>query len=185
MSVEVINPNESLVPAVVGTKRDILESTPSNPLVGLSSDTQEMFFWDGSGWHVASIALSNETSAPDQGWTQDNDKRGYGEDYIDGKKATTFGVGQFVGNPYNGAFKLDQSTNPMSLQIYARGKWNKIFYDLQMINGDLEHIPITYTIDVRSGNSNEVGLNGLPIVREYEVDQGAYPSRVIIDGGTL
>ncbi len=167
------------------TRNQIIVLTPSKPTVAIASDTNELFIWDGTNWKVASVKMSTELSGQDMGYTQDNDKQGYGEDYIDGKKATTFGIGQFVGTPYNGALRLDQSVTPMKMQIFARGIWNQIFYDLQMVNGDFEHIPVAYTIDVRSGNSNQVGLNGLPIVREYKVDMGAYPTRIIIDGGTL
>lgn len=167
------------------TKANILATTPTAGTYAISTDTEELLLWDGSAWRVASIALSEISVGQDQGWTQDNDKRGYGEDYTDGKKHTSMGIGAFNETPYEGAIKVDASQSPITFEIYLRGQWNQIFYDFQMVNGDLEHIPETYVIDVRSGNSNEVGLNGIPIVQEYSVDQGCYPYPTVIDGGTL
>jgi hypothetical protein len=169
----------------VDTKENILALAPTSPQTAFATDTAEFFVYDGANWQVASVKLSVETPDPDIGFTQDNDKQGYGEDYIQGKKATDFALGDFTDTPYNGALKLDQINSPMTLEIFARGIWNQIFYDFQMINGDLEHMPETFTIDVRSGNSNELGLNDVPIVQEYSVDIGAYPYPTVIDGGTL
>lgn len=187
MSVEVINPNSPpTVEALSGkTRSEIITTTPNVPTIALATDTAELLLWDNSSWNIASISLASIVSGQDQGWTQGSDKQGYGGDYTDGKKHTTTGIGAFNGQVYEGAIKVDSSNDPITFEIYLRGKWNKIFYDFQMVNNKLEHIPKTYTIDVRSGNSVELGLNGLPIVREYKVDQGVYPSRVIIDGGTL
>ena len=57
-----------------------------------------------SGWQVAPLMSrrSPEVAAPDIGYTQDNDKLGYSADYLDGKKATNFAIGQFNDQPYNG-----------------------------------------------------------------------------------
>lgn len=169
----------------VDTKANILASSPSSAQTAFATDTSEFFVYDGSNWNIASIKLNTETGNPDIGYTQDNDKQGYGGDYIDGKKATSFTIGNHNDTPINGAFRLNQDVDPMTLEIYARDKWNKIFYDFQMSGGDLEHIPETYVIDVRSGNSNVTGINGVPIVQEYSVDIGAYPYPTVIDGGNL
>jgi hypothetical protein len=40
-------------------------------------------------------------------------------------------------------------------------------------------------IEVNSGNSDNLGLNGLPIVQNYKVSMGAYPIPLEIDGGTF
>lgn len=178
-------PPISTTVATIDTRENILALSPAEPQMAYATDTEELLLWDGSAWRVASIALSEISVGQDQGWTQDNDKRGYGEDYTDGKKHTSMGIGAFNETPYEGAIKVDASQSPITFEIYLRGQWNQIFYDFQMVNGDLEHIPETYVIDVRSGNSNEVGLNGIPIVQEYSVDHGCYPYPTVIDGGTL
>lgn len=171
---------------LIDTKENILAKSPSKIRTAFATDTSEFFISDGTNWKVAPLKLSTETSAPDIGYTQDNDKLGYGSDYIDGKKATDFGIGDYTSTTlYEGAIKADNSTDPPTFEIYLRGKWNKIFYDFQMTSGDLEHIPETYVIDVRSGNSNATGINGVPIVQEYSVDIGAYPYPTVVNGGTL
>ncbi len=170
---------------IIDTKRNILTSTPADPSVALASDTNEYYAYDGTNWNKASLKFNIDASAPDIGFTQDNDRNGYGGDYIDKKRITSLAIGQFNEQPYEGAIKYDMSQSPPTFELFARGVWNKIFYDFQMINGKLEHIPKKYTIDVNSGNSVEKGLNGLPYIRGYKVDIGAYPRPIVIDGGVL
>lgn len=172
-------------PLVVNTKANLLASSPASITVGLASDTEELFFFDGINWHIHPIKLAVELSNPDAGYTQDSDKRGYGDDYIYGKRLYAASLGDYTDEPVAGAIKVTHTTNPPLYQIYLRGRWNTLFYDLTMERGDFEHVPANYPIDVRSGNSNMTGLNGQPIIREYKVDAGAYPRPVIVDGGNL
>lgn len=169
------------------TEENLLSSTPDGSGYVIATDTLRGLYYnaDNTQWYITSIPLSTELANPDAGYTQDSDKRGYGDDYIYGKKMYATGIGDFTDTPYEGAIKVDQDFTPAKYQIYLRGKWNTLFYDLTMENGDFEHVPQTYSIDVRSGNSNTTGLNGQPIIREYKVDAGAYPREVIIDGGNL
>ena len=171
--------------ATVDTKATILTLAPTDPQVAYATDTSEFLLWDGTNWKVGSIALSTELANPDAGYTQDSDKRGYGDDYIYGKRLYAASLGDYTDKPVPGAIKVTHTTNPPLYQIYLRGRWNTLFYDLTMERGDFEHVPINYPIDVRSGNSNMTGLNGQPIIREYKVDAGAYPRPVIISGGEL
>ena len=172
-------------PLVVNTKANLLASSPASITVGLASDASELLFWNGANWKIGSLPLQTELAAPDAGWTQDNDKLGYGDDYIYGKRLYAASLGDYTDIPVPGAIKVTHTTNPPLYQIYLRGRWNTLFYDLTMERGDFEHVPINYPIDVRSGNSNMTGLNGQPIIREYKADAGAYPRAVIIDGGEL
>lgn len=169
------------------TEENLLSSTPDGSGYVIATDTLRGLYYnaDNTQWYITSIPLSTELANPDAGYTQDSNKRGYGDDYIYGKKLYATGIGDFTDTPYEGAIKVDQDFTPAKYQIYLRGKWNTLFYDLTMENGDFEHVPQTYSIDVRSGNSNTTGLNGQPIIREYKVDAGAYPREVIIDGGVL
>lgn len=179
--------NKPTIPTVttIDTKANILTLSPSQPQTALATDTDEFYIWNGTNWNVQPLKVSTELANPDAGYTQDSNKRGYGDDYIYGKKLYATGIGDFTDTPFEGAIKVDQDFTPAKYQIYLRGKWNTLFYDLTMENGDFEHVPQTYSIDVRSGNSNTTGLNGQPIIREYKVDAGAYPREVIIDGGVL
>lgn len=170
---------------IIDTKRNILTSTPADPSVALSSDTNEYYAYDGTNWNKASLKFNTDTSAPDMGYKQGNDKNGYANEYIDSKRFTNLAIGQFNEQPYEGAIRYDLSKSPPTFELFARGIWNKIFYDFQMISGSLEHIPKQFTIAVASGHSTEKGLNGLPYIRGYSVDMGAYPRPIIIDGGVL
>lgn len=170
---------------IIDTKRNILTSTPVSPSVALSNDTKEYFAYDGTNWNKASLKFNTDTSAPDMGYKQGNDKNGYANEYIDSKRFTSLAIGQFNEQPYEGAIRYDMSQSPPTFELFARGIWNKIFYDFQMISGSLEHIPKQFTIAVASGHSTEKGLNGLPYIRGYSVDMGAYPRPVAIDGGVL
>ena len=170
---------------IIDTKRNILTSTPADPSVALASDTKEYYAYDGTNWNKASLKFNTDSPAPDMGYKQDNDKNGYANEYIDSKRFTNLAIGQFNEQPYEGAVRYDMSQTPPTFELYARGVWNKIFYDFQMLNGNLEHIPKTYTINVNSGSSNEKGLNGTSYIRGYSVDMGAYPRPVVIDGGQL
>ena len=170
---------------IIDTKRNILTSTPADPSVALASDTKEYYAYDGTNWNKASLKFNTDSPAPDMGYKQDNDKNGYANEYIDSKRFTNLAIGQFNEQPYEGAVRYDLSKSPPTFELFARGVWNKIFYDFQMINNKLEHIPKTYTINVNSGSSNEKGLNGTSYIRGYSVDMGAYPRPVVIDGGIL
>lgn len=178
-------PPISTTVATIDTKANILASTPSSGTYAISTDTEELFFYDGTNWQIHPIKLAIELPNPDAGYTQDSDKRGYGDDYIYGKRLYAASLGDYTDTPIAGAIKVTHTTNPPLYQIYLRDRWNTLFYDLTMERGDFEHVPETYPIDVRSGNSNATGLNGQPIIREYKVDAGAYPRQVIIDGGEL
>lgn len=169
------------------TEENLLSSTPDGSGYVIATDTLRGLYYnaDNTQWYITSIPLSTELANPDAGYTQDSDKRGYGDDYIYGKRLYAASLGDYTDKPVPGAIKVTHTTNPPLYQIYLRGRWNTLFYDLTMERGDFEHVPINYPIDVRSGNSNMTGLNGQPIIREYKVDAGAYPREVIIDGGVL
>ena len=90
---------------IIDTERNILTSTPADPSVALSSDTNEYYAYDGTNWFKASLKFNTDTSAPDIGFTQDNDRNGYANEYIDSKRFTNLAIGQFNEQPYEGAIK--------------------------------------------------------------------------------
>ena len=172
---------------LVDTKANILATTPNKPKTAFASDTSEFFVYDGTNWKVASIKLTTELANPDSGSENGNtDKQGYGEDYIDNKKATDFGIGAFTGTPYNGAMRVRSEVFPSKAGYYMDGAWQDVPLDISFLNANYTHLPTGYKIDIRSGNSSgKVGLNGIPNVREYQVDSGSTPRHVIIDGGEI
>jgi len=170
---------------IVDTKANILATNPARIRFAYATDTDEFFIASGAAWYVASIKMSIDTGSPDLGWSQESDQQGYGDDYISGKKAYNFALGAFTDSPYAGALRVDHSGSVPTLGLFVRSRWYSIVYDINMDNGELQHVPAAYNIKVRSGGSVETGLNGQPIVQEYQVDLGAYPYPTIIDGGTF
>lgn len=167
------------------TKASILASTPAEPTLAFSTDTKEEFIHDGVGWYKASIRLSSDSSSPDSGWLQDSDKQGYGDDYIHEKRAYNFSIGDFIGQPYNGALKVDHSTSPATFELYVRNRWYKIVYDINMDAGELRHTPVNNDIRVWSGNSILEGLNNIPVTQQYRTEAGAYPRPTLVSAGEL
>ncbi len=185
MSVEVVNPSPKEVSVVSDTKTTIISSSPDSLQLAYATDTQELLLWDGTNWRVASIPLQIQEEAIDAGYTQDNDKNGYGDDYIQNKRAYDFSLGDHTNSPIQGSLRVNSANNPVTFEIYLRDRWYKLIYDLNMDNQELQHTPENYDVQVWSGNSVETGLTGQPIIQEYQVDSGAYPVQTIIDGGTF
>ena len=171
------------------TEANLLASSPGSSGYVIATDTKRGLYYDADNtqWYITSIPLAEEDSNPDSGSENGNtDKQGYGEDYIDNKKATDFGIGAFNGTPYNGAMRVRSDVFPSKAAYYIDGAWQDVPLDIAFANANYTHLPTGYKIDVRSGNSSgKVGLNGIPNVREYQVDSGSTPRHVIIDGGEI
>lgn len=171
------------------TEENLLSSTPDGSGYVIATDTLRGLYYDAENtqWYITSIPLAEEDSNPDSGSENGNsDKQGYGEDYIDNKKATDFGIGAFNGTPYNGAMRVRSEIYPSKAEFYIDDQWQDIPLDIAFADDNYTHLPNGYKVDVRSGNSSgKIGLNGIPNVREYKVDSGSTPRHVIIDGGNL
>ena len=123
----------------------------------------------------------------DIGKEQINDIRGYGTDYISKKLLSRVQVGS-VADEVEGAIRNNSGT----FQIYLNGVWNDIVINFRFREDDngayeLEHKPVGFNtwIEVNSGNSNVLDLNGLPIIQQYKTSIGAYQVSLQIDGGTF
>ncbi|MCA9313732.1 hypothetical protein KDA08_05485 [Candidatus Saccharibacteria bacterium] len=166
----------------VDTKANILALTPASPQTAFATDTSEFFVYDGTNWQVASIGLSEESANPDMGYTQKSDKAGYTKTYITDKYLHNV-VLQGNAREENGAIRIDVTKEPDTLEVYLRGVWQSILYDLTAENGDFRHTPLTEPFYIWRGDSVAVGLNGQPMFQEYTSSMGAYPPKRIINGG--
>lgn len=172
------------------TEENLLSSTPDGSGYVIATDTLRGLYYnaDNTQWYITSIPLSTDNANPDAGYTQDSDKRGYGLDYLDNKRATNFAMGLWsLPNPPEGAISIDGSTSPPTFYVYLNGQWNTLIYNF-VVDTDygLTHIPfLTYQLRVRNGDSVETGLNDQPMVKGYQMDVGAYPSRKRIIGSNL
>lgn len=165
---------------VNNTRAVILASSPTIRTVALSTDTLEMFVWNGTAWHVAPLELIEQPNAVDMGLLPSmvsNDRAGYTDNYITDKTIYNSAIGGNA-NTDEGSIRITDGT----YQVYLNGTWNDIVTGFRFREDDdggyeLEHRPIGFDwwIEVMSGNSDELGLNGLPLAQQYQVSMGAYP----------
>jgi hypothetical protein len=174
----------SISSILVDTKVNILSTIPSTKTLAFASDTGYFYFWNGSNWKESATKFSTRTSQ-DMGLEVDSSLQGYGDDYITDKTLYNMALGGHPATPSNGSLRVNTSEDPDTLEIYLRSQWNTIIYDLTTSQGDFRHAPVSESIQVWSGNSVSVGLNGLPIVQEYQVSMGAYPYSIQISGGSF
>lgn len=166
------------------TKANILATTPENGQVAYATDVERFYVYDGSDWQESAVHFSVRSDKKNMGYEQDESGKGYGDDYITDKNLHNIAL---RGNNRTvvGALRIDVTQDPDTFEIYLSDDWQTILYDLTVENDEFEHTPLSETIDVWSGNSNLVGLSGLPIVQEYKVSMGAYPVPRTISGGTF
>ncbi len=124
---------------------------------------------------------------PDIGLKQDNDLRGYGNNYISNKTIAYSRISSAAFDE-EGAIRIKDNI----FQTYINGEWQDIVTNFRFREDssgqyELEHKPIGFTgwIEVNSGNSDLLGLNGLPITQNYATSMGAFPIPLTLDGGTF
>ena len=174
----------------VETRANILALTPTATGYAFSSDTNEAFLWDGSAWWVAPLELNEQPNAIDMGLLPPmvtNDRSGYTAEYITDK---------IIYNSLILGSAVDEEgsvrTVSGAMQVYLNGTWNHVVTGFRFREDDtggyqLEHKPIGFTwwVEVANGNSDELGLNGLPLAQGYAVSMGAYPVHEQIVGRTI
>lgn len=139
------------------------------------------------GLTVTGAFKNYDEARPDIGAKQDNDLRGYGDGYISNKTIAYSRISSAAFNE-EGAIRIKDNV----FQTYIDGAWQDVVTNFRFredANGsyELEHKPIGFTewIEVLSGNSDLLGLNGLPITQNYATSMGAYPVPLQLDGGTF
>lgn len=183
------NDHPQYVP-VLDTRANILASSPTARSIALTSDTLEMFYWSGSAWYVAALELIAQPHAIDIGLTTPmvaSDRAGYSAAYITDKTIYNSAIG---GNANSSEGSIRTSSGV--LQSYLNGTWADVVTGFRFREDsagyyELEHKPIGFTwwIEVLSGNSDDLGLNGLPLAQQYRVSMGAYPVHEQIVGRSI
>lgn len=173
----------------VDTKANILSSTPTAGNAGFASDTLEMFIGTGTVWEKMPFKLIPESANPNMGmYPNTGNNIGFSPTYVSNKVLENITIGYSnKATPDNGDLRI---TSANYLEVYLNGVWNKIVMNFVFLedsaNGyTFEHKPVGFNtyIEVMSGNSiNSLGLNGLPLIQQYRVDMGAYPSRNVLGG---
>jgi len=172
----------------IGTKAEILATTATLGKFAYATDTFEFYMGDGSVWNKVPFKLIPESATPNMGYLpSEGDNIGFSPTYVSNKTLTNIKIGYSSSNLGTGSLRITTAGN---LEVYLNDVWNKIVMNFVFLedsdnNYTFEHQPIGFTsyIEVMSGNSiNNLGLNGLPIVQQYRVDMGAYPSRNVLGG---
>lgn len=173
---------------LVATRAVILATTPAAKSVAFASDTLEFALWDGSAWYFAPLELTVQTNAVDIGLATDlvkNDRAGYSADYITDKSIYN---SRILGSEVTSEGSIRTSSSV--LQVYLSGVWKDVVTGFRFREDpnsgyyELEHKPVGFTqwIELMSGNSDDLGLNGLPVVQGYATSMGAYPPHEQIIG---
>lgn len=183
------NDHPQYVPAL-DTRAKIIASSPTVRTMAFATDTLEMFYWTGSAWYVAPLELIVQANVIDMGLTSPmvaNDRAGYSADYITDKAIYN---SRILGNA--NATEGSIRTSSGVLQAYLNGTWADVVTGFRFREDsagyyELEHKPVGFTwwLEVLSGNSDDLGLNGLPLAQQYRVSMGAYPVHEQIVGRSI
>ena len=179
------------------TTANILATANKGNQIGVSTDTpsdssqKHVFVDDGTDWLRLELPATIDAAAPDMGLTDESGKQGYHPDYITDKTLHNIRIlGSVLTD--NGSLRLDTTQDPPVLELYKVNVdaetegFEDILTDINFaLENELTHKPLSERIDVWSGNSNLVGLNGRPIITQYQVSMGAYPPPLVIDGGLI
>jgi hypothetical protein len=174
----------------IDTEANILATTATLGSLAWASDLGQLMIGDGTNWWLFSSYLNKDLSAPDMGILQNSNRQGYGSTYVTDKWLVNCRIGYGTITPAEGALRQNPLTHV--LQIYQNSSWQTIVANFQFqeeaaYDYALECKPVGLTKWIRlySGNSTDLGMNGLPIVQGYKVSMGAYPPIPNIDGGTF
>ena len=168
----------------VGTKQEILATSPDSAQIAFATDTKRFYLYDGSNWYESGLQFVLEQQAPAIGYYQDHPNQGYGDDYITDKRLSHVLIGS-NDREENGAIRVNLSEDPDTFEMYLRGVWQSIHYDLTTEYGDFRHTPLSKPIYIWRGDSVQVGLDGRPVIQEYQGSMGAYQPPSVLDGGTF
>jgi len=176
---------------IVDTKVNILAKTPAAGRMAYATDTLEFYLYDGTNWKVMPLELETETSTPDMGaYNADglgvSDKAGYYKEAITDKDITNSRI-LSSDRAEEGSIR---TTTAGVFQVYLNSTWNNVVINFVLREDssgvyELEHAPVGFDwyYEVMSGNSDNLGLDGRPIIQQYTSNMGAYQNDLVLDGG--
>jgi hypothetical protein len=166
------------------TRANILATTPVDGDWACATDTQMLYFGYASAWHETPIPWLARSANPDMGIEPWSPLSGYGADFITDKNITHCLL-KSSSRSEEGSIR----TSGGYFQIYLNGVWNDIVVNFRLREEsgtyEFEHNPVglSWWYEISSGNSNYLGLNGLPFVQQYAASMGVFPAKLQIDGG--
>lgn len=178
--------------ATLDTRTDIIGLANNSGAIYYATDENRLWIDDGTTKYKSSVKFWEDTqTAPNMGHISSRN-RYFGEDYAtDITVANSRLVGCTIASSDNSVETTLRVSDSGELQIYLNGEWRTILSGISIVSDsseskELEFSPIgsPYVIDVHTGDSDQLGLNGRPLVQGYRVTMGAYPAKEIISGGT-
>ncbi len=173
---------------------NILKIPPNATLQAFASDIGTSLIADGVEWSIDSSYYTPQADAHDIGALEFSNRIGYGKNYVTDKVLANVSIGfGSETNPMDGQLRhfLDTFFNTEVLQIYQNNEWETLPANITLRdnqsaqNHALEHFPLLNWTRVFSGDSEAVGLNGLPLMQGYQADMGANPAQQQLNGGTF
>jgi len=168
----------------IDTRANILALTATIGQIAYATDVKSFYVADGTNWRRADLTFETDLQAPDMGYEKNNPKTGYHADWLTDKNLHNVAIKGSNRNE-TGGLRIDTTQDPDTFEVYLRGAWQDILYDLTVENSDLRHTPLSEAIYVWSGQSVKNGLNGRPIINEYKVSMGAFPAPRAYNCGTF
>jgi hypothetical protein len=174
----------------IDTQANILASTPTLKALAWATDLEQFYIADGTNWWVLSAYFAKDLQAPDIGFTQNSNRAGYQQNYITDKQLANIIMGYSVRTDAGGLrYNPTGNVGAPTLQAYYNSVWNNITAGIALreLVGVMQHFPVsgTYWVNVWSGDSNDIGLNGRPMVQKYKISMGAYPPLCTAGGSTF
>lgn len=172
--------------SAVDTIANILAMTPTTGLTAYATEIEQTLVADGTTWLLDS-SYSTAVALPDLGSIPYSNRIGYGRDYITDKRIANSFFGSNANTDEGGARLGSETGIGNVIQFYLNAGWRTAVTGVAIreSNNILEHRPQTEWIKAYSGNGETLGLNGHPIIQNYEVSLGAYPAEPVLDGGTF
>jgi len=181
------------VAPLVNTEATILATSAASKQIAYATDTNFLYFADGSTWRQIPLQLVTNAQAPDMGYTQASSRAGYGVTYVTDKTLSNVAIGSNADTTNASATLIPIRASGSVLQVYVSGSWqtvpsNFLFRENSTFGYTLEHKPIGFTlyIEPMSGMSlNDLSLSGLPIIQGYSVSMGAFQPPQVIGGRVI
>lgn len=176
---------------VVSDLKTILQMSPTATLIAFattisstdSTPVNRMYVSTGTAWRESTLPF-DDRSTIDMGFNPINSLLGYEADSFTDKIGYNFAIGGSQ-RTTNGGLRIDVTQSPDTFEVRLRDQWNKIIYDFTIELGYFTHTPLSEAIKVWLGDSVSLGLNGIPIIQQYQVSMGAYPVPTPLSGGTF
>lgn len=164
----------------------IVATSPADGASAWATDEFKPLVRSGSAWYLGLTPFTPYTGGVSMGWsTSTLGVTGYSLTKIVDKTLLHCAIG-VNDNDATGSVRCTES----ALEIYRMGSWRTVLDGVRLRqdeNNELEFDPTNsiLSINLDSGDSDEEGTNGIPLVLGYRASMGCVPTVPTIDGGSF